>query len=330
MSTFQRKLKRLSAKNWSALRTFWLDHIPELSTVHMLEETLQEDEVLCREMKSVEKDGEHRFEPDVSFAPQLFAETVFVVHKAVRVACEAAREVVDGLPTWSISTAHHGNMFALRAFLGLCGVAYLEVDNRRFLLDVQPAKPKGQRTKARGLASSGEVQLIEVSRMQHREWWMVYQRILNASGGAFGCWPFPIDAQLPRCDVKGLSRDRNELHYRLKWFHEDLFGRSSVRSFGVYSDEVAGAVVERLEDEEGSDATLILNQVLLGNCLAMLADLGETSRRVKEVVETIDSVVNQLTNEVLTSWYGKVSQRSVERNAVVGRSGDVRRPSHGL
>ncbi len=276
----------------------------------MLDEMLQQDEALRRETKSVQRNGEHRFEPSVSLAPQLFRETVFLVHKAVRVSCEATREVVEGLPTWAVSTAHHGSMFALRAFLGLCGVAYIEVDNRCFLLDVQPSERKGSRTRTRQFDGSREVHLIDVGQMQHREWWKVYQRILNSSGGTFNWWPFPIDARLSLCDVKQLSRHRNELHYRLKWFHEDLFGKKTVPLFGIYSDEAALGVVDRFEDDAAWDATLVLNQVLLGNCLAMLADLAETSERVREIVATIDNVVEGLANDVLVSWYERLDRRT--------------------
>ena len=308
MTSFEKKVKRLSGKNWAALRAFWLNHIPELEPrSQVLDETLEQDELLRREVSAVQSDGEYRFEPETSPAPLLFRDSIFVAYKAVRVSCEAARQAADGLPTWSISTAHHSTMFALRALLGLCGVGYLEVGGRHFLVDVQPSERKGQRQRLRGVAGGNEVQLIEVPQMQHREWWKVYQRILNASSAPFGCWPFPVDAKLALCDASMLSRPRNDLHYRLTWFYEDLFERAPIASFGLVEDEAAVNVVEKLEDGEASDATLILNQVLLGNCLGMLEDLSTSSRRVKEVVETINSVVERFTNDIVANWYSRVN-----------------------
>ena len=102
--------------------------------------------------------------------------------------------------------AHQSTMFALRAFLGLCGIAYLEIDNQYFLMDVQPSQPKGQRKRKLALPPDDQVQLIKVPRkMQHREWWSVYQRILRTSAN-FSCWRYPVDKKAcsvhSRCAIK--------------------------------------------------------------------------------------------------------------------------------
>ena len=100
-----------------------------------------------------------------------------------------------------------------------------------------------------------------------------------------------------------LSRHRNDLHYRLTWFHDDLHEESPIPSFGCFSDEAAEKVVDKLGEEDGSGSVLTLNQVLLGNSLAMLEDLSKSSQPVKGVVETINSTIDQFTNDVVESWY---------------------------
>lgn len=310
MTSVERKLKRLSTKSWADLRNFWLSHIPEEGQLGQKpDETLEQHEILRQETRFVTNEGEHRFEPEASLAPQLFSEAVFIACKAIRVSCEAAAEVVGGLPTWSISTAHHSTLFALRAFLGLCGVAYLEIDGRYFLLDVRPREIKGRRGGVHRQLDTKAAQLIQVPQLGHRDWWKIYQRILHTSGEAFGCWPFGVDPALAACDVGTLSRHRNDVHYRLVWFFDDLFEARYVRSFGVFADEIGGNVVERLEDGDGSDGALILNQVLVGNCLAMLVDLARSSRGVKRLVDTVNSLVDRVTNDVVASWYGRVGPR---------------------
>ena len=226
MTNFEKKIKRLSKKDWAELRSFWLSHIPEIESLGQEPvEALEQDERLRQGADLVGDTGERRFNPDVSPASQLFLESIFVVCKAVRVFCEAARQVENGLPTWSISTAHHSAMFALRGFLGLCGIAYLEIDNRFFLMDVRPAEPKGHRQRSSVyIVDTNEIQLVKVPQMRHREWWGIYQRILRTSAATFGCWRYPVDMELARGGTGVLSRHRNNLHYRLVWFYDDLLG----------------------------------------------------------------------------------------------------------
>ena len=305
MTNFEKKIKRLSRRDWADLRSFWLNHIPEIESPGQEPgETLDQDERLRQEVSLLGRSGERRFEPDVSPASQLFRESIFVVCKAVRVSCEAARQADGGLPTWSISTAHHGAIFALRGFLGLCGIAYLEIDNQFLLMDVRPGEPKGRRKKSSvSLVDTNEVQLFKVPKMQHREWWSVYQRILNTSAETFNCWRYPVGRELGLCRTGVLSRHRNDLHYRLVWFDDDLLEEKVIPSFGRFSGEAADRLVDKLEEDNGSDGAIILNQILLGNSLAMLEDLGRSSRQVKGVVDTISGTIEHLMNDIVATWY---------------------------
>ena len=289
------------------MRSFWLRHIPDIELPGQEpDESIENVVEIQREAQSVPANGEYRYQATVNPASILFRESVFVLCKAVRISCEAAKQAVDGLPTWSLSTAHHSSMFALRAFLGLCGIAYIELENQCFLVDVRPSQRKGNRQKrVTHRDDSNEVQLIRITQMGHREWWSVYQRILRTFRGIK--WHFPVDDRLTQCKPRVFSRHRNELHYRLKWFYEDLLEEKVIPSFGLFSNEAAEEVVRTLSNHNGSDGPLILNQVLLGNSLFMVRDLSLSSQRLKPIVATIESTVANFTNDLVECWHAHLS-----------------------
>ena len=307
MNPFERKLKHLSWKDWADLRSFWLRHIPDIDQLGQEpEETLEQDEELRREASSAPSNGEHRFIAEVNPASLLFRESVFVLCKAIRISCESAQQAINGLPTWSISTAHHSSMFALRAFLGLCGIAYIEIENRYFLVDILPSQRKGHRQqKVPFLTDNKELQLIKVPQMGHSEWWSVYKRILRISKNF--SWCFPVDTELAQCDTGTLSKHRNELHYRIRWFYEDLLEVKVMPSFGWFNNEAAETVVKKLEDSDGSDGSLILNQMLLGNSLLMLRDLSKLNPSANIITATIEGAIEKFKNDIVENWYSRLS-----------------------
>lgn len=200
-------------------------------------------------------------------------------------------------------------MFALRAFLGLCAIGYIEVEGNNYLVDLNPGPRKGKRKKPIVESDDyGEVQLIRFPQIGHREWWMIYQRILRSSQNF--SWAFPIDSRLDRCNVRSLSRDRNLLHYQLRWFYNDLMSPEVKPSFGSYSQQSANDVVNVLENCEGSDGLIVLNQVILGNCINLLTDIADSSRRVGDLLSLIKAAIERFENDIVTSWYSLIAQSS--------------------
>ena len=297
---FNRKVRRISAKSWPQLRASWLEHVPEIHPPGgRPSEVLSDNPLLQYEVKRVSATGEHRFVPEVHPASLLFHTSVFAAHRAVRVSCAATQQVVDGLPTWSISTAHQGSMLALQSLLGFCGIAHLAIGGRHFLMDVFPTAPKGKRQQhAATRASSDEVQLMAIPRMEQRHWWLVLQRLLRTSGNAFSCWR-PFDPMLPDCDVGILSRHRNGLLYGGAWYFDDLYDSQAWASFGLLDTDRVAEVVERLSEPDGSDGSLVLNRILLANSIAMLRDLGGRSRRVRSEVRVIDDTLQRFGTEAV-------------------------------
>lgn len=283
-----------------------MDHIPEIQTPGSKPtEALASNQMLRQHASLVPATGEYRFEPEVNPAAAVFHQSVFAVHAAVRVSCAATKQATDGLPTWSISTAYHASMLALRALVGLCGIAYMVTDGVPLLMDALPSARKGERKRRRPVlsASINEVQLIKVERMEHRHWWLVFQRLLRSSANLFDRWPYPIDAELARCNAGVMSRHRNDLHYRGAWYYDDLFDDVVFGSFGQFDTEACDEVVGRLEEESGSDGILILNQILLGISVAMLRDLAKDSQRIRPEVDVIDRTIRRFTNGIISTWF---------------------------
>ena len=106
MTKFERKIRRVSEKNWQELRLAWLNHIPEINLPGSRpEESLSSNEILRQEAGKVAPQGEYRFEPEVNPAAHLFHESLFTLHTALRVTCAATQQATQGLPTWSVSIA---------------------------------------------------------------------------------------------------------------------------------------------------------------------------------------------------------------------------------
>ena len=276
------------------LRELWLEHIPEILPAGAVPTEFLEDSLELRsEAEGSATAPEHRFSPEVHPAGQVFHEAVFASHRAVRVACAARKQVDDGLPTWSISTAHQASMFAVRALLGLCGIWYVELGTCRRLVDVFPGRTKGSRGHGRKIRASGrEVQLLRVRKMEQRHWWLVLQRVLRTSANDFGCWR-RFESELASCDVGVLSRERNALHYRGRWFLDDLHRECRTDAFGQVASGDVVSIIGRFDAEGEWDGSVLLNRLLVTNAVAMLRELGGLSQRVQREVELIDGTLTQ-------------------------------------
>ena len=179
-------------------------------------------------------------------------------------------------------------------------------DTGHFLVDVHPSQPKGRRQRrVHQVTDDTEIQLIRIPQIGHREWWLLYQRILRSSKG-FN-WRFPVDKQSLLCDGSIFSKHRNELHYRHRWFYDDLLETKLVSGFGKFSESAAETVISKLSETDGSDGVLILNQIVLGNVLSMLIDLSEVNKGLRSLVEEIKRAVDALKNDVVESWFPRLS-----------------------
>lgn len=285
------------------LRTRWFRHIPDLTEPGAPpEDALSANpEIEIAVSKASRDDPAPIVSVDVHPGRHLFHETVFTVHKAVRVFCLAASQVEVGSVTWSISTGYQAAILAARGLIGLCGVAYVPVPSG-CLVDVFPGAPKGQRgNKGKAHDIDGSIQVISVGHVGNQEWWKIYQRILRTS--RFPCWRYPVDERLKRLDGKRWGRHRNELHYGAPWYYGDLLSNTIDPGFGAYTEEnVRTELVDRLTAPEGSDGTLLLAEVLLGNTLSMLSDLAADVPIVRREYATMLQTIANHGNGMVRDW----------------------------
>ena len=243
------------------------------------------------------------FPVEVHPGRHLFQESTFTSHRAVRVFCLAASQAACGSVTWSISTAYQAAVLAVRALLGFCGVAYVS-QNPGFLVDVFPGAAKGRRGgKVPAHGATGYIQVVTIGRLENRDWWSIFKRVLRSS--KFSCWRYGIDDQLRRLDVKRWGSHRNELHYGLSWYFDDLLGNTPIDDFGEYSDvKTRSYLAESLVDPGGSDGSLLLAEVLLGNTLSMLADLAQGAPIINAEYQTMLNTIAANGNGIIRRWIG--------------------------
>lgn len=310
MSGFERKIDKLTGKNWQELRFAWLDLIPEVAGPgRKPTELLSRNEMIRQQSAFAGQTGDHRFVPEFNLAGQLFHESVYTLHTATRVSCAATQQALDGLPTWSISTAYQGSLLALRSLLGFCGIAYLEMSNCYYLMDVLPSDRRSRRRRPRRIhrSLSNEVQLIKIQQMHHTHWWLMFRRMLRTSFDLFSQWRYPFDHALAQCNPSIVSKHRNRLHYRGIWFFDDLFDHLELLSFGRFDSEECQEVADKLQEENGSDGTLFLCLVLLGISIEMVRDLGKDNRLAEAEINLIDRTLQVFGNEIVTTWFGNES-----------------------
>ena len=300
---FRKRTKRLaSRKDWYVLQSFWSRHIPSPSDLILdADQESQLTLLVVKELPQADLKPEHRFLPETHPASSVFLESMYSVFKAARVSSAATRQVRDGLATWSISTAYQGAIFALRSLIGLFGIAYIEDGNKGYLVDVAPGPPKGAAGRTSSTLSQ-EVQVMRVQKMGHLEWWALFQRLQSTWQGVDGLDKFELE--LARCPAGTFTKHRNDLHYRLTWYFDDLFeDKLTSGSFGVLSTEREEGLVELLGDPRGSDGVLLLNGLLLGVCISLLRTLAVRNRQLDEALRRLSQVADPLASDIVGSWY---------------------------
>src|SRR5437870_5428089 len=116
-SSFEKKLGRVSSRDWHEVKGAWLSFLPTIDEPgrppdHGLEEL---DDLWNVTLQTAET-GEHR--ANVSGAREaLFRQGLFVLHKAVHVTGCAEMTANTGMPSWSLSIAYQAAYFAQQATL---------------------------------------------------------------------------------------------------------------------------------------------------------------------------------------------------------------------
>jgi hypothetical protein len=293
-------MERLKGRRWEYIRSKWLHHIPhfpeagcvpqnsidEISgftplALRLATATMSEFE----KAKAAEKKTGHYSMPDTAVEEELpglreavFAESLFLLHKARHVVGTAEIQVCGGVRTWALANAYQGAFFAAKATLGFLGVTFPEYQGKAIAADLFPYPVKS------GDEYTGCAFHYLGVRMDHRQTWEMYQRLLGVS--VVEIWPKKIVNKLKSVESKYFAKQRNDIHYKNNgWILGDLnefdlsagFGDSQVWDDGLDFDRddismgIALSVLKLgmllVQDLEKSSAKLTPEIKLLSDCV---------------------------------------------------------------
>lgn len=273
--SFEVKLKRLSSRDWNAVRPAWLPHVAQLS-LHSPGQRPSDDladfHLLSPLAAKVTKDGETR-ENLIGFRAAVLHEGVFLLHKAANVLVASQQQVQNGLPTWSIPTAYQSAFFSMEALLLLLGVVILEVENKTMHIDVWPEVAKDATSREKREYELGqECQIVRHDRIEHYHRWAILKRVLRTLVNS----PVPaaVINGLQSVDDKDFARQRNDLHYSTTWKFDDMHVFMSPLEFCRFQ---LGAGPLECMDPAGPNFTAALAMTLLSGASSLLGSLGAIS-----------------------------------------------------
>lgn len=273
---FEKKLGRISSRDWHAVSSAWLRFLPAIEPPGTPPEDGVADHVaLGAAVKATPTTGEHRWQ-GAGVRESLFREAVFLLHKARHVVGCGEILANGGRLSWSLSTAYQGAFFAMEGVLGLLGVSIVQVENRWVIVDVWPEVRDGASKRERTTYELGsDIVLISAPNPDHYHRWAILQRVLRTLSNP------PILTEvidgLDSPAYKDFARQRNTLHYRCKWLLEDLFELLTIDGFGQPSTkEDLLEIVASQKD----DFSLVLSMLLLNLGSRLLGDLAASAPMV--------------------------------------------------
>ena len=220
---FDRRTKRLSAKDWSAIAPDWIGALPFLDAPGLLPSMelsdLEEIKRLVDQIPTERNIPEHRV-AGAEIRPNVLHEALGFLHKAAHIYRASLLHVNRGMVTWAIAESYQSAYLASRAFLSFLGICQINQDNKVYLMDVWPAPIKGKRMQSRDTPRD-EIQFIKIpGKIEQRHHWSIIDRVLRTS--QFG-EDNALQAVFENTENKLFPRSRNEIYYSCSaWSFEDL------------------------------------------------------------------------------------------------------------
>lgn len=280
---FEKKLGRISRREWPAVRGAWLGSLPSIDRPGAApEHGVSQLEVLRGPLSRTPETGEYR-EQVAGVREAVLREGVFLLHKAAHVVGCGQLTANIGMPSWSLSTAYQGAYFAKQGLLAMLGITIAEAENKSTLIDIWPEIRDGASTRERRAYQLGtEIQFVRLPRPDHYHRWAVLQRALRVLQQS----PFPDATRiaLDRPDYRDFAKQRNTLHYSNTWLFDDLVTFLVLPGFGrpVDRDALVGVLTEH-----GDDFSIVLAQVLLAFGARLLQDLAERAPALQPEYELL-------------------------------------------
>jgi hypothetical protein len=115
------------------------------------------------------------------------------------------------------------------------GVALPDIENNTVIVDICPDLPKlSSNQRKRRIVPVRETMFYKLpQKVQHRETWAIFQRVLRVTGIDQRLWPQECTNALDRLDESDFSTQRNLLHYGVnQWLLDDLHDCTPIDGFG--------------------------------------------------------------------------------------------------
>lgn len=174
---FDKKMKRISTRNWENLKELWLPHLPVVSPAGLSPRArLIETSGLKITLDQVARDGEYRTKVEELYKP-FFWHAMFFLQKGSHVLTAAERHLDSGHISWASNSAYHSALFSAQAILGVLGVYTAQYRNPYYIVDLFPGPEKGNRKKKFQRGSS--MQFMYVGKMDQRHWWQLFQEVVD-------------------------------------------------------------------------------------------------------------------------------------------------------
>lgn len=282
----ERKVKRILSRDWSELRDWWIDHVPNISpSGSPPSDALAELTSLEARLKAITKNQVEEVAEDLpGVRAGLLHESLFLLHKSAHVLGSSLVHVEAGMCTWSISNAYQSAFFGIKAVMGFLGVCVLEVENRHFLVDVWGAPHKPRKNLKPPI-----IVLANTRRNEQRHVWAYFQRTLEQTINHESAWSTQVQSTLVQPEFTDFGRQRNALHYQTsEWPLADLHQC-------VANPEFARRVT--LLDDSRPDWTVLIAFLVVNIARGLLADLARSSRILAEELEVVDAWLGQPFNE---------------------------------
>jgi hypothetical protein len=208
--TFERKMKRISDRNWESVKQLWLPNLPAISPVGANPPSpLIQTPNLMGELDLVQQTGERRALINDLYEP-FFWHALFLLQKGSHVLTAAECHLDSGYISWANNSAYHSALFSAQAVLGFLGVYTVQYRNPYYIVNLFPGPAKGERNKK--FRRGSEMQFMFIGRMDQRHWWRLFQEVVHKA--EVQVWNQSVIDSLIDLDEGQFAIQRNWLIYR--------------------------------------------------------------------------------------------------------------------
>lgn len=273
------KWQKFRERDWEEIRNAWLAHIPVFPSVAARPDPGLEHLTSLLEVELPDMNTGAVRKPDVEgIRRNALWEAVFLFHKCAHVNLAAQRLGREGMHSWCMFNAYHSAYLGARGIMALLGVALPNLKGNQVGIDLFPEHPPLSKKAARAVGSQqfNEFLVLRLPRLDQRDVWEAFQRILRISKAQ--CLNDDLKDNLITISHEDVSPPRNHFLYKAHfWLLNDLSFDADVKVLDTF-------VGTELNTED--DGFLLR----LSFCVyylfeQLMRDLGKYSAVVKEQIE---------------------------------------------